>query len=112
MVLVNTGEHVGYLIKNTVEQDVSVYTVLSERTRESFDYIDLPFGQYSQDFIECVGYQVNTETKTLEFSYPDPNEPEVEQPFVTPLSEQVAVLKARQDATDAAVLQLLLEGTM
>lgn len=89
-VIFDTGERQGTVMPTTVERDIEVFVDLSERNRDTFDYIELEFGVYAQDFAECNGYRVNTETKTLEFSYPDPNEPEVEQSYQLPLSEQVA----------------------
>lgn len=79
--------------KSTIEEEISKYKALSERNRETFDVIELEYGQYAQDFAESNGYRVNPETKTLEFSYPNPNDPEVEQPYQAPLSEQVEGLK-------------------
>ena len=109
-VLVDTGEREGNAIKTrTVDQDIAIYTALSEHNRESFDYIELEYGQYAQDFAEANGYRVNPETKTLEFSYPDPNESEPIEPVdIAPLSEQVEELKARQDATENALLDMLM----
>ena len=88
-VILDTGEFQGYVVPTTVEQDIQTYKALSERNRETFDTIELEYGQYAQDFMDCNGYRVNPETKELEFSYPDPNEPEVEQPYQAPLSEKV-----------------------
>lgn len=82
-----------YLVSTTIDQDIASFTVLSERNRDTFDVLELPYGAYAQDFAECNGYRVNTETKTLEFSYPDTNEPDVEQPYQAPLSEQINTLK-------------------
>jgi hypothetical protein len=73
----------------TIEQDIVTYTALSERNRETFDVIELPFGAYAQDFAECNGYRVNVETRELEFSYPDPNAPQDPPVFQRPLSEQI-----------------------
>lgn len=74
----------------SIERDIEVFKLLSERNRDTFDVIELEFGQYTQDFSESVSYRVNTETKTIEFRYPDPNEPEIEQPYQAPLSDQIA----------------------
>lgn len=79
--IVDTGEKIGSVTATTIEQDIDVYTDLSIRNRDTFDVLELPYGAYSQDFAECNGYRVNVETKTLEFSYPDPNELETEQPY-------------------------------
>jgi hypothetical protein len=77
----------------SIEDDISNYTALSERNRDTFDVIELPFGAYAEDFAMCNGYRVNPETKQLEFSYPDPNEPEAPQVFRKPLSEEVEETK-------------------
>lgn len=77
----------------TIEQDIETYKSLSERNRETFDYIELSFDDYAQDFRECNGYRINTTTKKLEFSYPDPNEPQAEPVYVKPLTEQNAELQ-------------------
>lgn len=90
----------------TVEEDISVFKILGERNRDTFDYLDLWHGQYQQDFAECASYRVNTETKTLEFSYPDPNEPGVEQPYQAPLSEKVATLESQAQTQEQAIADL------
>jgi hypothetical protein len=110
-VLVDTGQHSGFVTPTTIEQDISDYKALSERTRESFDVIELEFGQYAQDFRECNGYRINVETGSLEFSYPDSNVTEPQEPvYQKPLSEQVKKLEDRQDATQQAVDFLLMGG--
>src|SRR5690554_3246829 len=75
-ILIEVGERKGYVVETTVEQDIQTFKVLSARVRESFDYIQLEYGQYAQDFAESNGYRVNPATKELEFSYPDPNDEE------------------------------------
>ena len=89
-VFLSIGERVGAVIPTTIEQDIETYKFLSERNRESFGVIDLGFGQHAQDFAESNGYRVNPETEELEFSYPDPNEEEPQEPvYQKPLSEQI-----------------------
>lgn len=88
-VIVDTGTWLNVKKKKNVEEQIVTYKALSERNRESFDVIELEYGQYEQDFAKSIGYRVNPETKELEFSYPDPNEPEVEQPYQAPLSETI-----------------------
>jgi hypothetical protein len=88
-ILVDTGERQGSVIPTTIEADTQAYTALSERKRETFDLIELPFGAYSQDFAECDGYRINPDTKEIEFSYPDPNQPEAEPLHIPPMSETV-----------------------
>lgn len=92
-VIVDTGERAGFVMPTTVEEDIQTFKALSERNRETFDYIELPFGAYAQDFAACNGYRVNPETREIEFSYPDPSEPEAPLVFQKPLSEEIAETK-------------------
>lgn len=80
---------------------------LSNIDVNSYDYIQLDYGQFSQDFIESNGYRVNPKTKELEFSYPDPNQPEQPPVYQKPLSEQIDELKSRQESTEEAISFLL-----
>jgi hypothetical protein len=57
--------------QSTLDEDIFGYLALSERNRDTFDVIELPFGAYAQDFAECNGYRVNPITKELEFDYSD-----------------------------------------
>lgn len=108
LIILNTGEYKDSVIKKSIEQQIETYKELSERNHDTFDYIELEYGQYRQDFEECGGnYRVNPETKTLEFSYPDPNEPVVEQPYQPPLSEKVTQLEEAQAETNAMLLDFM-----
>lgn len=121
-VIFDTGEREGDVIYTSIDQDIATFKVLSERNRNTFDVIELEYGQLSQDFTECNSCRVNVELleslpkgeeySSLEFSYPDPNDPEELQVFQKPLSEEIKELKQRQNATDDMVLQLLMEGMM
>lgn len=106
-VIFDTGEHEGFVRETTIEQDITIYKVLSERNRETFDYIKLEYGQYEQDFSECNGYRVNVETKQLEFSYPNPSEPIAPIVYQKPLTEEIEELKAAQATTDTTLLELM-----
>lgn len=92
--ITDTGEKYGSVKITTIEQDILSFKSLSERNRETFDVLELPYGAYAQDFATCNGYRVNPETKGLEFIYPDPNEPEAEPVYQKPLSEQIEELEA------------------
>lgn len=107
------GARSGDFMPSTVEQDIEKYRQLSERNRDTYDVLELEYGQYEQDFAESNGYRVNPETKELEFSYPDPNEPTAPPVFQKALSEQIEELKAENLATMGAVAEvyeLLLGG--
>lgn len=93
-VLVDTGERMGAVKETTIEEDFQIYKALSERNPKTVGMIQLEYGQYSQDFMECNGYRVNPETQQIEFSYPDPSQPEPQEPiYQKPLSEEVADFK-------------------
>lgn len=106
-IIIDTGERQGSVVPTTIEQDRHTYTALSERNTDSYDVLELPYGFLAQDFAESNGYRVNIETKTLEFSYPDPSEPEAPPVYEAPLSEKVASLE--QEKT---ILQLALAETI
>lgn len=101
--LVDTGEQYGFFTPSTVAHEITVYKELSERNRDTFDVIELEYGQLAQDFAESTGQRVNLEKlaqlpvgeewKALEFFYPDPNDPGKEPVYVAPLSEEVETLK-------------------
>jgi hypothetical protein len=105
-IILDTGERQGSVVETTIEQDIATFTALSERNRETFDVIELPFGAYQQDFAQCNGYRVNVETRELEFSYPDPNEPDAPQVFQKALTEQIKELKAQDETLNLAVIDI------
>lgn len=110
-VIQETGFYDSGMIKPpTIEEEIQKYKILSERNRDTFDVIELELGQYTQDFTECDGYRVDPITKGLEFSYPDPNQPEAPQAFHKPLSEEVKTLKAELKSTQEAVDFLIMGG--
>jgi Domain of unknown function (DUF4376) len=92
--------------ETSVDEEIASFKVLSERNRETFDVLEIPYGQYAQDFAECNGYRVNPETLELEFSYPDPNNPEAPQVFQKPLSEQVKEIESKLKTADEKYKEL------
>src|SRR5690606_21258918 len=74
-------------------QDFETYAALAERVPETVGMIHLAFGQYAQDFMSCNGYRVNPDTGELEFSYPDPSEPEAPPVYRLPLSVEIETIK-------------------
>ncbi|WP_162985607.1 hypothetical protein [Virgibacillus halodenitrificans] len=109
-ILIIRGERQGPYVKQTsITQDIETYKALSERNRDTFDYIELEYGQYAQDFAESNGYRVNPTTRKLEFSYPDPNAPEEPQPYQAPLSEEVKQLKNEDLNNKEAIADLYVQ---
>lgn len=117
-IIVDTGERQGSVKPTTPEQDILSYKALSERVIGSFAYIELPFGQYAQDFAESNGYRVNVDMiselqfeegyKALEFSYPDPNAPEDPQPFVKPITQQIEDIKLEMARSNTELFETML----
>lgn len=93
-VIVDTGERTGHVVATTQDQDFEQYAALAERVRSTVGVVELPYGAYAEDFAICTGYRVNTTTGMVEFSYPDPNEPEAPPVYRLPLSDQVSALEA------------------
>lgn len=109
-VLVNSGQMKGFVRKTSVEKEIKKYKSLSERNPNTFDYIQLEYGEYAEDFAIANGYRVNPETKELEFSYPDPNEEgdeEQEKVYQEPLTDQVKRLESKQTETDSTLLDFM-----
>ncbi|MBB6689862.1 hypothetical protein H7B90_00460 [Cohnella xylanilytica] len=94
-VIHDTGERFGDVIETTLEQDFRAYISLAERVPETVGMLQLDYGQYSQDFMECSGYRVDVSGNEpkLVFSYPDGTEESEEPVYQPPLSEQVMILK-------------------
>lgn len=103
-VIQDIGERSGSVVETTQEQDFEVYQILKERVPETVGVIQLDYNQYIEDFGQCTGYRVNTETLELEFSYPDPNQEETGPPiFQKALSVQVDELKDELTNTQLAL---------
>lgn len=114
-VVLDTGERTGDVVPTTVDQDFEIYQVLKERVRDAIGVIQLEYGQYAQDFMECSGFRVdvNGQEPMLVFSYPDPNQPEAPPIYRPALSEQVTVLEEESAllALELAQTQARLEQT-
>lgn len=83
------------VLQPTPEQDKALYLALVDKVESAYSFIELEYGQYTQDFMECNGFRVDISGEpTLIFSYPDPAEPESPPQYQPPLSDQVASLKA------------------
>lgn len=119
--LVDTGERQGGVVPTTPKEDALAYKELSERVIGTYAYIELAFGQFSQDFRESTGYRINIDKiadlpfeegyKAIEFSYPDPNEPEEEQSYRAPLSAEVERLKQEDLNNKEAIAELYILST-
>lgn len=104
--LVEVGKREDAVMETTVEYDITCYNVLSERNRDTFDVIELEYGQYDEEFLVSSGYRVNPDTKELEFSHSDPVVPSPEV-FEKPLTDQIKEMSNRVEDTENAVLILM-----
>lgn len=100
---------VGSFVLPTVEQNIVSFSSLSERNRDTFDVLELEFGEYENDFREGQLVGVNLETREPIFEYPNPEEPSA--PIITdkPLTTQISEIK-KELASAQTVLDFLLMG--
>lgn len=93
-VLIDLGERKGDIKPTTIEQDILSYKVLSERNRESFDYIQLEYGEFNQDFLSSNSYRINVDTRNIEFNYRNTNDDTLDIPvFQESLTEKISLLE-------------------
>lgn len=87
--ILDTGEWSNVSRKKTVEQQIATYKTLSERNRDTFDVLELEYGEYAQDFQDGRLIGVDLEKNIPRFEYPNPENPE--EPIVpdVPLSESI-----------------------
>ena len=97
-VILDTGERSGNVVPTTVERDIEVFKQLSNRNRDTFDYIELEYGQYREDFHHATSYRVNPKTRELVFSYDKIDEEEETEPiYQEPLTEKVERLEKEKE---------------
>ena len=105
-IILDTGERSGHVVPTTVERDIEVFRQLSERNRNTFDYIELEYGQYREDFLHATSYRVNPKTRELVFSYDKIEEEEETEPiYQEPLTEKVERLEKEQLITMTALVE-------
>lgn len=105
-VLITTPSQQGTNVYDNPEDLVAMYPDLRDRDRNTFDVIQLDYGQYDRDFEQASNWQVNLDNKTLEFIYPDPNNPEDPQGFRKALTEEIEELKRADIENKQAIAEL------
>lgn len=109
-----------YVKDRALEEIIYLYPVLKNRDRNTFDVIELEYGQFDEDFAQSSERWVDPETKQLKFVYRDPNEPEAPPVFRKPLTQEVDELNTTigtlllESANDKATISSLEEtvGTL
>ncbi|WP_051236299.1 hypothetical protein [Paenibacillus pinihumi] len=66
-VIVDTGQRAGSVVPTTVEQDYAAYRALAVRLPDTVGLLQLGYGDYGQDFAECIGYRVDPDTEQVLF---------------------------------------------
>ena len=104
-ILLDTGERSGDVTPMSAEMEINTYRKLTNRNRDTFDYIELEYGQYREDFLHATSYRVNPKTKELVFSYDkiEEEEEETEPIYQEPLTEKVERLEKESLITMAAL---------
>jgi len=106
-VVFNREEMTGSVIESTKEQDFASYSILGDYNPNTIGVVQLEYGQYAEEFAACNGYRVNPDTKQMEFSYPDPSEPEKPSVYRKPLSEEVEETKARITDLELTIAEMM-----
>lgn len=113
-VLVKESEELYTAVVRDKEADQNNYVNLSQMNLDAYDFIDLEMGQHKQEFEEGYIYKVDMETKELVFNYDKiigEDEEEEDDVYRLPISEQLEEIKARQEATEMALI-MMMEGGM
>ncbi|HCG4535571.1 TPA: hypothetical protein NJY08_004416 [Salmonella enterica subsp. enterica serovar Typhi str. AG3] len=101
-IIITIDERQGAVVPTTIDQDIVAFTSLSERNRESFDVIELPYGAYEQDFISggrIIGVDLEKNLPIFEYSNPEnPDEPITPQ---VPMSVEIEELKKKNKLLEA-----------
>jgi len=109
-VVVDTGERSGSVVETTQAEDFEMYLALAERVPETVGCIQLEYRQYAEDFAQCNGYRIDTETERVLFSYPDPDKPEQPLEYRKPLTEQVEEQEQRLADLELALADIFAGG--
>lgn len=101
-ILAIVGERSGHIHPTTVEEDIESFPKLQERNRETFDYIDLEYGQYKADFQRATSVAVDLDTMEIVFNFEGIDEEPI---YQEPLTEKVERLEKEQLITMTALVE-------
>jgi len=97
-VLYDSGEMTGYgFLKPTRAQDMQAIKILRDYDPTYVGFLELEFGQFKQDFENCIGYTINVHTKQPIFVYSDGTEIPVSTKKPS-LSQEIEELKKQNAA--------------
>lgn len=104
-VIFDSLEREGFVFYKEPDFYISRRIELINLKRDTFDYIELEYGQYCSEFNKCTGYKVNTIDKSIIFEYTPQVEEEIQKEKT--LEEKVTLLE-----TENAELKLALAETV
>lgn len=106
-IVVERSEMIGDLVETTKEQDFEKYTDLQGLNPDKIEMTTFEYGQYAEDFAQATGYRFDPTTGEIQFSYPDPNDPDPPDPiYRKPLSAEVDALKTADLDNKEAIASL------
>ena len=108
-VLYDSGESIGSVTQLSVEDEISNIKALSERNRETFDFIQMEYEELARDFKEATSYKVDVESKEIVFNFENPSEVPV---YRESLTKEVKRLEDTVTELDELLLEMLYEGSV
>jgi len=99
-----------YVKDRTLDEIINLYPVLKNRGRNTFDVVELEYGQFDEDFAQSSERWVDPLTKQLKFAYHDPSAPEQPPVFRTPLTVEIDSLKNDLNVVKTVLDEIILGG--
>ena len=106
------GDRFGFINETSFEEDISMYTRLNERNRETIGLLQFNYGEYPKLSKNSTGVMVDLETKELIFSYEElpqepiePTEIEIMQNRINQLEEEINKLQYSINELNLTVLK-------
>lgn len=93
-ILAIVGERRGHVRPTTVEEDIESFPKLQERNRETFDHVDLDYGQYEEDFRRATSVSIDLDTQKVVFNFEGAEEEPI---YQEPLTEKVERLEKENE---------------
>lgn len=75
-VILDSGEKIGNIKYISPEEEVKIFKVFDGINANSYDYLELDFGQHSKEFLEASSYSVDTKNKKILFDFSEVEYPE------------------------------------
>ncbi|KOY81266.1 hypothetical protein I6G82_02785 [Lysinibacillus macroides] len=104
-VIYDSGEGEGTVeIEQSFDSDYENIFVLNEHSKNDIDFIDLEYGQYHEEFTNCVYYQVNPINKNVQFAFRNESESALKLPLEKRVEELENALLLVVDKLNGGIL--------